>query len=217
MNTPCAKALHITVRVLLVLKSFMGVATAQTTDPKFLGCAEHETHFSPAAGTWFSAGKAIPVIHADKRIAVDMSAFDRPHAHGRVLDDLKILVTFPDDASFIGELDGKGSIRWSNGTTWQATRFEGSWNYLGRPGPIVRQFGLQLSVNFEMYGRPNPFGEVTGVSTARVFFPDDTTHTATLVSPHCLAWSNGSFWTRPKDLIEHATWTRFFGQTDHAQ
>lgn len=216
MSKIFASAVRINACVFLVLYGLWGAAAAQTTDPNFSGCTEHDINFSPAAGTWFSGGKAIPIIQSNKRLAVDMSAFDRPKADGRMLDDLKILVTFPDDASFIGVLDGKGSIRWSNGTSWQASQFAGHWYYLGKPGPVVTQFGRQLRVNFEMYGRPNPSGVVTGASTAQVFFPDDTTHTATLVSPHCLAWSNGSFWTRPADLTEQIIWSQFSGQADQA-
>jgi hypothetical protein len=57
----------------------------------------------------------------------------RPVATGRVIGDRQIEVSFPDDATFTGVIDGQGSIRWSNGTAWQAAGFCGRWRHAGRP------------------------------------------------------------------------------------
>ena len=46
------------------------------------------------------------------------------------------------------------------------------------------------------YGRPSAQGVLTGPSSATVRFPDDAVHSATLVGPACLLWSNGTWWTR---------------------
>jgi hypothetical protein len=151
---------------------------------------------SPFEGTWTHGGKNIPITRSGQRLTVNMAAFRRPTAFGRVIGDRQIEVSFPDDATFTGVIDGQGSIRWSNGTAWQATGFSGRWRFDGRPGPSVTQLGDRLDVNMAAYGRPNAEGVLTGPSTVAVRFPDDATYTATLVGPACLRWSNGTYWTR---------------------
>jgi hypothetical protein len=47
-----------------------------------------------------------------------MSDFDRPAAHGTIIDNSTIKVTFPDDQTYTGTLVGPNAIRWSNGSTW---------------------------------------------------------------------------------------------------
>ncbi len=147
-------------------------------------------------GTWYHNGKGIPVDQYGDRIRVNMSAFRRPTATGRMLSPTQIEVKFPDDATFIGTLDGRGKINWNNNTTWQATRFAGSWQYEGKWGPRITQLGDNLSVDMSRYSRPTATGNVTTPSTASIQFPDDATHTATLVSPSCVQWSNGTTWTK---------------------
>ncbi len=125
-----------------------------------------------------------------------MSGFGRPQATGRFLSDSEIEVRFPDDATYTGKLDGQGTLLWSNGSTWQATSFAGRWRFEGRPGPSITQVGNRLRVNMESFGRPQAQGTITGPSMATVRFPDDASFSATLVSPSCLQWSNGTFWTK---------------------
>jgi len=152
---------------------------------------------SPVNGQWYFMGKPGPVItQSGDRLSVDMSAYGRPTATGKFLSANRIQVTFPDDATFTGTLDGRGRISWNNSTVWDARNFSGTWKFLGKPGPIVTQTGDQLSVDMSAYGRPGAKGKVTAPSVATVTFPDDGTFTATLVSPSCIQWSNRTTWTK---------------------
>ncbi len=152
---------------------------------------------STTDGTWFHSGKGIPVSQiSGNRIRVNMSNFRRPTAMGRILSPTQIEVTFPDDGTFIGTLNGDGQISWNNGTVWQATQFAGSWKYEGEYGPKVRQLGDELLVGMSKYNRPTARGNVTAPGRATVNFTDDAIHTATLVGPNCIKWSNGTTWTK---------------------
>lgn len=157
----------------------------------------HPVPCSPLKGTWFHDHKGIPVsVNAQDVILVNMSAFKRPNATGRVTGPSTIEVTFPDDATYTGTLDGQGTLSWSNGTVWQATQFAGTWQYDSAWGPMIRHVGNQLKVGMGAYGRPDAMGTVTGPSTATVNFSDDAPLTATLVGPSCIQWSNGTTWTK---------------------
>jgi hypothetical protein len=152
-------------------------------------------------GVWRYEGKGIPVSY-DRRhnvISVNMSSFRRPNAKGKMLSANQIQVTFPDDATFVGNLDGQGKISWSNGTEWQANSFYGDWKYEGKYGPKIsraRANSDEMKIYMNKYGRPPAFGNKIGTSQAAFNFPDDATHTATLVSPSCMQWSNGTTWTQ---------------------
>lgn len=152
---------------------------------------------SPIKGTWFHSNKGIPVsLDRNNRVVVNMSAFRRPTATGRILSPTQIEVTFPDDATFVGTLNGEGQMSWNNGTVWEATQFAGSWKYEGKYGPKVQQLGDQLQVGMSKYNRPTALGSVTAPGKATVNFTDDAIHTATLIGPNCMKWSNGTTWTK---------------------
>jgi hypothetical protein len=158
---------------------------------------------SPVKGVWSYEGKGIPVgheINRPDRIVVNMSAFRRPTARGRILSNTQIEVNFPDDGTFIGTLDGQGKISWNNGTQWQATIFYGSWFYEGKRGSSISKATSasdnRLKINMSKYNRPAAYGDIISPSQATFEFTDDATHTATLVSPSCMKWSNGSTWTK---------------------
>ncbi len=71
------------------------------------------------AGVWLYEGKPGPVISIfGDNVTIDMSAYNRPEATGRIVSDNKISVTFKDDSTFTGELFDKKRIEWSNGTVW---------------------------------------------------------------------------------------------------
>ncbi|WP_310482735.1 hypothetical protein [Chamaesiphon sp. VAR_48_metabat_403] len=53
-----------------------------------------------------------------------------------------------------------------------------------------------MKIDMNKYGRPPALGNKTGSSQASFNFPDDATHTATLLSPSCMKWSNGTTWTK---------------------
>jgi hypothetical protein len=42
----------------------------------------------------------------------------RPTAHGSIINDSTFTVTFPDDNTITGTLEGPKTIRWSNCTVW---------------------------------------------------------------------------------------------------
>jgi hypothetical protein len=158
---------------------------------------------SPIKGTWSYQGKNIGVYYHKPTnvIKVLMSNFRRPAAKGRMLSATQIEVNFPDDGTFIGTLDGQGKISWNNGTVWQATTFTGAWKYEDKYGPNImkaRANSEELKISMAKYGRPAAFGypSLESPSQATFNFPDDATHTATLVSPHCMKWSNGTVWTK---------------------
>jgi hypothetical protein len=70
-------------------------------------------------GKWASGGAPGPVISVNGgAIAVDMSAYHRPAAHGSVLDSSDISVSFPDDKTYIGKLQPPNTIHWSNNSAW---------------------------------------------------------------------------------------------------
>lgn len=70
-------------------------------------------------GRWTAGGPQRAVISSvSTSLTVDMTAYNRPAAHGSIVDASTITVTFPDDASYTGRLQAPNTIRWSNGTSW---------------------------------------------------------------------------------------------------
>jgi len=61
---------------------------------------------------------AITVLSGNS-LNVSMQAFNRPTAHGSILNANTIRVTFPDDDTYSGTLQPPNMIRWSNGTVWK--------------------------------------------------------------------------------------------------
>jgi hypothetical protein len=70
-------------------------------------------------GTWNAGSGPGPVISVQgQSITVDMSRFGRPAAHGMIIDEFRISVTFPDDRTYTAQLIPPNTIRWSNGSEW---------------------------------------------------------------------------------------------------
>jgi len=70
-------------------------------------------------GVWASGGVPGPVIAVTGiSISIDMSAYGRPTAHGKILGASSITVTFPDAATFTGTLQLPSTIAWSNNSAW---------------------------------------------------------------------------------------------------
>lgn len=152
---------------------------------------------SPIRGTWFYDGKGIPVSEQrGNRLRINMSNFGRPNASGVIISPTEIQVTFPDDGTFIGTVNGDGKIRWNNNTIWEATQFAGTWQYEGAYGPRIVQLGDELRISMSRYNRPPAQGRITAPGQAIVDFTDDDVHTATLTGPSCIRWSNGTTWTK---------------------
>ena len=49
---------------------------------------------------------------------MNMSRFNRPTAHGTIIDQTHISVTFPDAGTYTGDLLGPDTIIWSNNSEW---------------------------------------------------------------------------------------------------
>jgi hypothetical protein len=165
----------------------------------------------PHVGVWYYQDKSVTLTRDSARtntFKVRMNSFGRsiPFARGRILSPTQIEVNFPAAGTFIetpgtyiGTLNGQGKITWSNGTKWDAITFYGSWFYEGKRGPSImkaRANSDDLKISMSAYGRPPAFGYKTSASQAVFEFPDDATHTATLVSPNCIKWSNGTIWEK---------------------
>jgi hypothetical protein len=155
------------------------------------------------SGRWSAGTGPSPVILVnDTSISVNMSAFGRPTATGSVINSSLIRVTFPDDATYTGQLVAPNTIRWSNNSQWTKiaapTIFDlnGKWTDGRGPGPIISVTGNSLSVNMAANNRPTASGSVINGSTISVTFPDDATYTGQLLSPNRIQWSNGSFWLK---------------------
>ena len=70
-------------------------------------------------GSWSDGSPWIAVIsEGPTSLTVDMSDFDRPTAHGNIINTSTIAVTFPDDQTYTGTLQSPNTIRWSNGSMW---------------------------------------------------------------------------------------------------
>lgn len=70
-------------------------------------------------GTWAYGGVPGPVITVTGNgITVNMSAYHRPPAHGSIVDNHTVTVTFPDDKTYTGKLQAPSTIRWTNNTAW---------------------------------------------------------------------------------------------------
>jgi hypothetical protein len=70
-------------------------------------------------GNWTDGSPRSAVIfEGPASITIDMSDFDRPDAHGSIVNGSTISVTFPDDSTFTGQLQPPSTIRWSNGSVW---------------------------------------------------------------------------------------------------
>jgi hypothetical protein len=70
-------------------------------------------------GSWSDGSPWIAIINERATsLTVDMSDYDRPAAHGNISNSSTITVTFPDDRTYTGTLQGAKTIRWSNGSTW---------------------------------------------------------------------------------------------------
>jgi hypothetical protein len=70
-------------------------------------------------GTWTDGSpRSADISVRFKSLTIDMSDFDRPAAHGSVVDGSTITVTFPDDRTYTGNLQPPATIRWSNGSAW---------------------------------------------------------------------------------------------------
>jgi len=70
-------------------------------------------------GKWAYGGIPGPAISVEgNSIVIDMSAYNRPTAQGTITDSADIMVIFPDDKEYTGQLQPPGEILWSNNSAW---------------------------------------------------------------------------------------------------
>jgi hypothetical protein len=70
-------------------------------------------------GRYEYGGTPGPVISViGNVIEINMSAYKRPLAKGRILNPTSIFVNFPDDDSYAGNLQLPNKIEWSNHSEW---------------------------------------------------------------------------------------------------
>lgn len=93
-------------------------------------------------GKWAYGGIPGPAISVNgNSIVVDMSAYNRPTAHGSITDSSDIMVTFPDDKGYTGRLQPPSEILWSNNSAWTKvnTLFSSSFDFTANgatPSPV---------------------------------------------------------------------------------
>jgi hypothetical protein len=157
-------------------------------------------------GKWESNGLQGPIISVSgNAISVDMSAYQRPPAHGAILDASDITVTFPDDQTYTAKLKLPNTILWSNASAWTkvtapiTTIFDlnGRWASGKVPGPVLTVSGNSIRVDMRAYHRPSAHGTILDAANITITFPDDQTYAARLQTlPDAIVFSNNSFWTK---------------------
>jgi hypothetical protein len=81
-------------------------------------------------GRWAYRGTSGPVISvAATSFTIDMSAYNRPFAHGSIVDGSTITATFPDATTYTGKLQLPNTIIWSNGSVWTKVDSAGEWTW----------------------------------------------------------------------------------------
>ncbi|MHC9296109.1 hypothetical protein ACRCUN_26900 [Mycobacterium sp. LTG2003] len=153
-------------------------------------------------GAWTdgSPRKAVISVKGDA-ITINMSAFNRPAAHGAIVDGSRLTATFPDDRTYIGELEPPNRIRWSNGSVWTKLvraliDLSGRWTDGSPRHAVIFADDTTLKIDMSDFGRPTATGSILDISTIRVKFPDEATHTGTLHPPRRIEWDNNSTWTK---------------------
>jgi hypothetical protein len=154
-------------------------------------------------GSWTDNGSAQPsIIQSGSSVVVNMSYAHRPTAFGNVVDATTIVVRFPDAGTITGTLQGTGTIRWNNGSSWQKVfsgalvhDVNGTWTD-GVSTQNMSNIGGYIRVVFQN-GRPTAVGFARDATTIQVTFPDNATYLATVDPSGYLFWSNRTVWQHP--------------------
>jgi hypothetical protein len=153
-------------------------------------------------GNWTDGSPRSAVIAVDfSNLTLDMSAFNRPAAHGTIVNGSSIQVTFPDDKTYTGQLQAPNKIIWSNGSAWTKiinTVFDlnGSWTDGSARSAVIYEGPSSIRIDMSDYDRPDAHGSIVDASDIKITFPDDKTYTGQVQSPNKIRWSNGSVWTK---------------------
>jgi hypothetical protein len=142
------------------------------------------------------------VISVDlSSLSINMSAFNRPAASGRIVDWSAIEVKFPDDRTYKALLQPPNQIRWSNNSAWTKvvnTVIDLNGDWTAGSDRVARIFAGAKSIKVDMsdFDRSNANGSIVDASNIKVTFPDDQTYTGQVTAPNKIVWSNGSVWTK---------------------
>ncbi len=153
-------------------------------------------------GNWTDGSSRSAVIFVEfTSLTVDMSDFIRPTAHGVIVDASTITVTFPDDATYTGQLQPPDTITWSNGSVWTkiistVMDLNGNWTDGSFRSAFIYEGPEFITIDMSYFDRPNANGPIVDASNITVTFPDDATYTGQLQPPDTIIWSNGSNWIR---------------------
>jgi hypothetical protein len=153
-------------------------------------------------GDWTDGSSRSAIITVDiSSLSVNMAAFDRPAATGRIVDWSAIEVTFPDDRTYTAQLQPPNQIRWSNNSVWTKvlnTVIDLNGDWTDGSDRVARVFASAKSIKVDMsdFDRSNANGTIVDTSNIKVTFPDDTTYTGQVQAPNRIVWSNGSVWTK---------------------
>jgi hypothetical protein len=153
-------------------------------------------------GNWTDGSTRSAAISREfASLTVNMSAFNRPTAHGSVVNGSTITVTFPDDRTYTGQLQPPNTIRWSNGSAWTkiintVMDLNGNWTDGSARSAVIYEGPTSITIDMSDFDRPNAHGSIVNGSTITVNFPDDGTYSAQLQLPNTIRWSNGSAWTK---------------------
>jgi hypothetical protein len=153
-------------------------------------------------GNWTDGSTRSAVITVDfTSLTIDMSAFNRPTAHGSIVDSTTISVIFTDDRTYMGQLQAPNTIRWSNGSTWTkiintVMDLNGNWTDGSARTAVIYEGPNSVTIDMSDFDRPNAHGSIINGSNITVTFPDDRTYTGQLQPPNTIKWSNGSVWTK---------------------
>jgi hypothetical protein len=132
-------------------------------------------------GPWTDNGSAKPLITSVSTVLViDMSYARRPNAAGSMIDlSSSILVTFPDDNTYIGTFVTPTLLRWSNGSTWRKVYSDpmlfdlnDDWTD-GRTNQHIREANGFITVEMSSVHRPDAPAFAIDPGTFVVSFPDD--------------------------------------------
>jgi hypothetical protein len=188
-----------------------GLAVASATVPPATAVKATSALQFDVNGPWTDNGSAKPVItNVGNVLVIDMSYARRPNATGSVIDDVaSILVTFPDDNTYIGTFVTPTLLRWSNGSTWRKVYtggmlfvLEDDWTD-GRTNHLVRHENGFITVGMASDHRHDAPAFAIDPGTFAVSFPDDPNTTSATLHPaltpdaaDVITWSNGSQWSR---------------------
>jgi hypothetical protein len=111
------------------------------------------------------------------------------------------MVTFPDDATYTGQLQAPDIIKWSNGSVWRKVintviDLNGNWTDGSSRTAVIYEGPKSITIDMSDFDRSNAHGSIIDGSHITVTFPDASTYTGELQTPATIRWSNGSAWTK---------------------